>query len=75
MCFRCLDRLAGTLQYRPQQAAAFFVACCVLHNMAMNHGCVHDINEDRLEDLHVPLPLNLNAPAAARERRAHITES
>ena len=48
MRFRCLDRSGGTLQYGPQKVAAFFVACCVLHNIAMNHGCVDDINEDRL---------------------------
>ena len=42
----------------------------------MNHGCVDDINEEILEDLrrcdvelHVPMPLNPNAPAAAQERR------
>ena len=63
----------------PQKVAAFFVACCVLHNIAMNHGCVNGINEDRLEDLrrrdaelHVPMPLRPNA--AARERRAHLSE-
>ena len=81
MRFRCLDRSGGTLQYGPQKVAAFFVACCVLHNIAMNHGCVDDINEDRLEDLrrrdaelHVPMPLRPNDPAAARERRAHLSE-
>ena len=81
MRFRCLDRSGGTLQYGPQKVAAFFVACCVLHNIAMNHGCVDDINEDRLEDLmrrdaelHVPMPLRPNAPAAAWERRAHLSE-
>ena len=48
----------------------------VLHNISVNHGCVDDINEEILEDLrrcdvelHVPMPLNPNAPAAARERR------
>ena len=57
MRFRCLDRSGGTLQYGPQKVAAFFVACCVLHNFAMNHGCVDEINEDRLEDLKGLLPL------------------
>ena len=71
----------GTLQYSPQKVAAFFVACCVLHNISMNHGCVDGINEEILEvlrrrevELHVPMPLNPNAPAAARERRAHLAE-
>ena len=81
MCFRCLDRSGGTLQYGPQKVAAFFATCCVLHNIAMNHGCVDDINKDRLEDLmrrdaelHVPMPLRPNSPAAARERRAPLTD-
>ena len=51
MRFRCLDRSGGTLQYSPQKVPAFFVACCVLHNISMNHGCVDDINEEILEDL------------------------
>ncbi len=81
MRFRCLDRSGGTLQYSPQKVAAFFVACCVLHNISINQGCVVDIDEEILEDLrrrdgelHVPMPLNPNAPAAARERRAYLTE-
>ncbi len=81
MRFRCLDRSGGTLQYSPQKVAAFFVACCVLHYISINQGCVVDIDEEILEDLrrrdgelHVPMPLNPNAPAAARERRAYLTE-
>lgn len=81
MLFRCLDRSGGTLQNSPQKVAAFFVACCVLHNISINQGCVVDIDEQILEDLrrrdgelHVPMPLNPNAPAAARERRAYLTE-
>ena len=49
------------------------------HDSFMGHGCVDDINEDRLEnlrrrdaELHVPMPLRPNA--AARERRAHLSE-
>lgn len=48
MRFRCLDKSGGTLQYSPQKVGAFFVACCVLHNIAIRHGCLVDINEDRL---------------------------
>ena len=51
MRFRCLDRSGGILQYSPQNVAAFFVACCVLHNISMNHGYVDDNNEEILEDL------------------------
>ena len=74
MRFRCLDKSGGTLQYSPQKVAAFFVACCVLHNISMNRGCVDDINEEILQDfrrrdveLHVPMPFIPNTPAAARE--------
>ncbi len=60
----------------------FFVACCVLHNISINQGCVVDIDEEIIRglketvmvNLHVPMPLNPNAPAAARERRAYLTE-
>ena len=47
----------------------------------MNRGWVDDINEEILQDfrrrdveLHVPMPFNPNTPAAARERRAYLTE-
>ena len=57
------------------------MAYCVLQNISINHGCVVDIDEEILEDLrrrdgelHVPMPLNPNAPAAARERRAYLAE-
>ena len=51
MRVRCLDKSGGTLQYSPQKVAAFFVACCVLHNISMNRGWVDDINEEILQDL------------------------
>ncbi|KAK7878891.1 hypothetical protein WMY93_030825, partial [Mugilogobius chulae] len=73
MRFRCLDKSGGTLQYTPQKVAAFFVACCVLHNIAILHGCAMDLNEDRLEnfrrreaELRVPMPVEPNTPQAAR---------
>ena len=69
------------LQYSPQKVGAVFVACCVLHNSAMSHGCLLDINEERLQDfrrhdaeLHVPMPMNPNTPAAARVRRNQSAE-
>nr|XP_033798835.1 putative nuclease HARBI1 [Geotrypetes seraphini] len=33
--FRCLDRLGGQLLYRPEKVAHIFVACCMLHNLAL----------------------------------------
>nr|XP_033465325.1 putative nuclease HARBI1 isoform X2 [Epinephelus lanceolatus] len=81
MRFRCLDKSGGTLQYSPQKVGAFFVACCVLHNLAIRHGCLLDQNEDTVQDLqrreaelHVPLPINPNTPAAARARRDQLAE-
>lgn len=81
MRFRCLDKSGGTLQYSPQKVGAFFVACCVLHNIAIRHGCVLDGNEDAVQDLrrreaelHVPLPLDSNTAAAARETRDRLAE-
>lgn len=75
MHFRCLDKPGGSLQYSPQKLARFFVACCVLHNIAICNGCLLEINEDVIEnmtrrdiELHVPMPIELNAPAAARVR-------
>ncbi len=78
MCFRCLDKSGGTLQYSLQKVAAFFVACCVLHNIVLRHGRDLDLDGDALQDLrrreaelHVPMPVNPNIqPAAAvRARR------
>ena len=47
----------------------------------MNRGCVDYINEEILQDfrrrdveLHVPMPFNSSTPAAARGRRAYLTE-
>ncbi|XP_030425053.1 putative nuclease HARBI1 isoform X2 [Gopherus evgoodei] len=36
--FRCLDRAGGVLQYSPLKVCHIFVACCVLHNMAVGQG-------------------------------------
>ncbi|XP_053482512.1 putative nuclease HARBI1 [Ictalurus furcatus] len=51
MRFKCLDRSGGTLQYSPKNVSAFFVACCVLHNIATHHGCHFDLTEEALQDL------------------------
>ncbi|XP_042302902.1 putative nuclease HARBI1 [Sceloporus undulatus] len=36
--FRCLDGSKGTLQYSPEKASHIILACCVLHNIALEHG-------------------------------------
>ena len=38
----------GILQYTPKKSASIFVACCVLHNIAMRHGLeLRDYDEAR----------------------------
>lgn len=51
MCFRCLDKTGGTLQYSPQKFSEFFVACCVLHNIAVRSRHHMDLKVDTLRDL------------------------
>ncbi|XP_029470738.1 putative nuclease HARBI1 [Rhinatrema bivittatum] len=36
--FRCLSRAGGVLQYSPLKVCHIFVACCVLHNIAVARG-------------------------------------
>ncbi|XP_053304640.1 putative nuclease HARBI1 [Spea bombifrons] len=36
--FRCLDGSKATLQYSPEKASQIIQACCVLHNIALQHG-------------------------------------
>ncbi|XP_043938543.1 putative nuclease HARBI1 [Protopterus annectens] len=36
--FRCLDGSKGTLQYTPEKCGHIVVACCVLHNIALQRG-------------------------------------
>nr|XP_033799978.1 putative nuclease HARBI1 [Geotrypetes seraphini] len=36
--FQCLDRSGGQLLYKPEKVAQIFVACCMLHNLAV-HKC------------------------------------
>ena len=81
MHFRCLDKSGGTLQYSPQKVRAFFVACCVLHNIAMRHGCLLEINANTVQDfrrcdaeLHVPMSMNPNTSAVAQVRRDQLAE-
>lgn len=45
--FRCLARHGGSLQYSPVKVSQIFIACCVLHNMAL--GFSIDIPVDARE--------------------------
>ncbi|XP_041033569.1 putative nuclease HARBI1 [Carcharodon carcharias] len=36
--FRCLDRTRGILQYSPVKVSKIVVACCALHNFALQEG-------------------------------------
>ncbi|KAI1237921.1 hypothetical protein IHE44_0014015 [Lamprotornis superbus] len=36
--FRCLDGSKGTLQYSPEKSSHIILACCVLHNISLQHG-------------------------------------
>lgn len=79
--FKCLDKPGGTLQYSPQKAGTFFVACCVLHNFALRHGCLPEIDEDTIKNvrvidaaMHQCLPVDPKTQAAAQKRRAQLAE-
>ncbi|XP_053544810.1 putative nuclease HARBI1 [Bombina bombina] len=43
--FRCLSRRGGSLQYSPLKVSQIFVACCVLHNMALSRGLEVPVEE------------------------------
>ena len=36
--FRCLDRTGGALMYSPPKVCKIIVACCMLHNLALQHN-------------------------------------
>lgn len=36
--FRCLDGSKGALQYSPEKSSHIVLACCVLHNISLEHG-------------------------------------
>lgn len=46
--FRCLARHGGSLQYSPVKVSQIFIACCVLHNMAL--GFSTDIPVEEREE-------------------------
>lgn len=36
--FRCLDGSRATLQYSHEKSSQIVLACCILHNIALQHG-------------------------------------
>lgn len=78
--FRCLNKPSVPLQYAPHKVGMFFTACCVLHNIALRHGCRVKLDEDIIRTLrrldtvmHVPL-LETKSDPAALHRRAQLAE-
>nr|XP_033809117.1 putative nuclease HARBI1 [Geotrypetes seraphini] len=48
--FRCLDRSGDQLLYRPEKVAQIFVACCMLHNLAVRkHQPLPDLPQQQLQ--------------------------
>nr|XP_033813652.1 putative nuclease HARBI1 [Geotrypetes seraphini] len=49
-CFRCLDHSGGQLLYRPEKVAQIFVACCMLHSLAVRkHQPLPDPPQQQLQ--------------------------
>ncbi|RXN01038.1 putative nuclease HARBI1 [Acipenser ruthenus] len=56
--FRCLHTFGGALQYAPKRVCDIIVACCVLHNIAVQRQIVEDpaLPEYRQGQVVLPLP-------------------
>ncbi|KAI2662174.1 hypothetical protein H4Q32_000957 [Labeo rohita] len=71
--WRCLDASGERLLYDPEKVCQIILACCVLHNMCLNHGIELLEEEMRMdEDDHPPLPADRNAHITALRRREVI---
>lgn len=44
--FCCLDKSKGVLQYNPEMVCKIFVACCMLHNIAVRRRLINDQDQD-----------------------------
>lgn len=76
--FRCLNKPSVPLQYAPHKVGMFFAACCVLHNIALRHGCRVKLDEVSIRTLrrldsvmHVPLS-EPETDTVALHRRAQL---
>ena len=63
---RCLDSASGYLYHTPQRAAKIIVACCCLHNIAMDHGLKVTDHE---KDPWVPARARLPQPRQRTQRQ------
>uniref|UniRef100_A0A8C9G3U9 Putative nuclease HARBI1 n=1 Tax=Pavo cristatus TaxID=9049 RepID=A0A8C9G3U9_PAVCR len=55
--FRCLDAAGGCLQYAPQKVCQIFLACCVLHNIALRRRMPLEPHDGPEPDPEPELPL------------------
>ncbi|XP_065593846.1 putative nuclease HARBI1, partial [Cyrtonyx montezumae] len=78
--FRCLDAAGGSLQYAPQKVCQIFLACCVLHNIALRRRMPldpHDGPETESETELLPPqppPPHVHISSEARAVRARIVQ-
>ncbi|KAH1167760.1 putative nuclease HARBI1 isoform X1 [Mauremys mutica] len=81
MRFRCLDKSSGSLQYTPQKVCQIFLACCILHNIALSRRMPLDLAEgeelvegsDADPELPVQTPF-VQISSEARAVRARIVQ-
>ncbi|XP_040399364.1 putative nuclease HARBI1 [Cygnus olor] len=75
--FRCLDAAGGCLQYAPQKVCQIFLACCVLHNIALRRRMPLEPPEGPEPDPEPELPLqapHVQISSEARAVRARIVQ-
>ncbi|XP_068524591.1 putative nuclease HARBI1 isoform X2 [Anas acuta] len=75
--FRCLDAAGGCLQYAPQKVCQIFLACCVLHNIALRRRMPLEPPEGPDPDPEPELPLqapHVQISSEARAVRARIVQ-
>uniref|UniRef100_A0A8B9G1F4 Putative nuclease HARBI1 n=1 Tax=Amazona collaria TaxID=241587 RepID=A0A8B9G1F4_9PSIT len=64
--FRCLDKGRGCLQYAPQKVCQIFLACCILHNIALRRRMPLELPDGG------PPPRNRARAPAAGTPGAHL---
>eukprot|EP00076_Gallus_gallus_P035828 XP_025001366.1 uncharacterized protein LOC101751955 isoform X2 [Gallus gallus] len=75
--FRCLDAAGGCLQYAPQKVCQIFLACCVLHNIALRRRMPLEPPDGPEPDPEPELPLqapHVQISSEARAVRARIVQ-
>jgi len=68
-----LDRTGGALLYKPEKVAQIVVTCCMLHNIAKQHGLEHDALPEN-PDL-PPAPVEQHANTAGMRMRKNLIHS